>query len=315
MFLDELNELVGTLKQRIEQYREVLGKNEAATRYALIDPLLTALGWDLSNPAQVQTEYSTSDGRADYALLAGENVPRLVIEAKRLNQPITIKVIKQAFDYCSELGIPRFVVTNGEHWVACETHKPVPLADKQVVEFRIGDATQSTVVQMLWLWRGNFEADRPLEAVVPEQPEPEVTTPPNPNLAPDPTQPQPVAQGIPLSEFNPKTGDPLPVALIFFDGMNKSITRWNQIQMATVEWLTDTGRLSVSDCPVATPQGKHLVHTAPVRSGGGRFRTPKQIGSLHIEAHGSSITQVTVTKQILTARGIDLSTVRVALPD
>ena len=56
MWLDDLNELVDTLKQRIEQHKDVLGKNETATRYALIDPLLTALGWDLQDPGQVQTE-------------------------------------------------------------------------------------------------------------------------------------------------------------------------------------------------------------------------------------------------------------------
>ena len=32
MWLDDLNELVDTLKQRIEQHKDVLGKNETATR-------------------------------------------------------------------------------------------------------------------------------------------------------------------------------------------------------------------------------------------------------------------------------------------
>ena len=88
MWLDDLTELVGTLEERIEQHKDVLGRNETATRYALIDPLLTALGWDLQDPGQVQTEYSTGDGRADYAMLAGGDTsrPRLVIEAKKLGR-------------------------------------------------------------------------------------------------------------------------------------------------------------------------------------------------------------------------------------
>ena len=76
MWLDDLTELVGTLEERIEQHKDVLGRNETATRYALIDPLPTALGWDLQDPGQVQTEYSTGDGRADYAMLAGGDTSR-----------------------------------------------------------------------------------------------------------------------------------------------------------------------------------------------------------------------------------------------
>ena len=170
MWLDDLNELVGTLKERIEQHKDVLGKNETATRYALIDPLLTALGWDLQDPGQVQTEYSTGDGRADYAMLAGGDTsrPRLVIEAKKLGRPIS-DGINQSITYCVGRGIPYFVVTNGRDWAAYETHKPVPVTDKRIVDFSLTDPAQPTVMKMLWLWRGNFESKSPITPVVPDR--------------------------------------------------------------------------------------------------------------------------------------------------
>ena len=59
MWLDELNDLVVELSTKIDQHREILQKSESSTRYCLIDPLLTALGWDLSDPAQVLTEYNS----------------------------------------------------------------------------------------------------------------------------------------------------------------------------------------------------------------------------------------------------------------
>lgn len=35
---------------------EILTNNEAATREALIDPILRKLGWDISDPAMVEVE-------------------------------------------------------------------------------------------------------------------------------------------------------------------------------------------------------------------------------------------------------------------
>ena len=126
MWLDDLNELVGTLKERIEPHNEVLRGNETATRYALIDPLLTALDWDLSDPGQVRTEYNP-DGerrrRSDYTMFTGgdQKKSQLVIEAKNLGTPISDEIIDQTIAYCIREGIPYFVVTNGGDWEAYPT--------------------------------------------------------------------------------------------------------------------------------------------------------------------------------------------------
>ena len=69
MWLDELNDLVDELSTKIDRHQETFRKSESATRYCLIDPLLTKLGWDLSDPAQVLTEYKSGNGRADYAMM------------------------------------------------------------------------------------------------------------------------------------------------------------------------------------------------------------------------------------------------------
>ena len=48
--LDELVDVIETLKSRINEHRAVLQGNEAQTRLSLIDPLLRALGWDTGRP-------------------------------------------------------------------------------------------------------------------------------------------------------------------------------------------------------------------------------------------------------------------------
>lgn len=69
MLLDELVGVIDTLKQRIRTHGATLRANEIRTRVALIDPLLVALSWDVSDPALVTPEYNVGNGRADYALL------------------------------------------------------------------------------------------------------------------------------------------------------------------------------------------------------------------------------------------------------
>ena len=67
--------LVQKLQGRIDSHGPMFRQNEALTRYALVDPLLRALGWDTENPTVVIPEFSTGEGRADYALLTDAESP------------------------------------------------------------------------------------------------------------------------------------------------------------------------------------------------------------------------------------------------
>ena len=72
-------------KSRLRKHRD-LEWNEYQTRYYLIDPILKALGWDLSDPSMVLVEDSqTNNQRPDYKILrTGTKVPAIVVEAKRI---------------------------------------------------------------------------------------------------------------------------------------------------------------------------------------------------------------------------------------
>lgn len=82
----------------------------------LIDKLLEAAGWAITNKAQVSTEEASSDGRADYLLKDCRTRPLAVIEAKRFAvDPYTAK--EQARDYAQSLGAPFIILSNGlEHY-------------------------------------------------------------------------------------------------------------------------------------------------------------------------------------------------------
>ena len=64
---------------------------EYCTRYAIIDPIVRALGWETYNPEECVVEYpckrrkKRNPSRVDYALLSRKGDPVILIEAKRLD--------------------------------------------------------------------------------------------------------------------------------------------------------------------------------------------------------------------------------------
>ena len=82
----------------------------------IIDQLLKDAGWDIFNKAQVSTEESSADGRADYLLKNTRTQPLAIIEAKRFSvDPYSAKA--QAKAYAQFLGVPFIILSNGrEHY-------------------------------------------------------------------------------------------------------------------------------------------------------------------------------------------------------
>ena len=60
MALDDLVVCIKLLKERMRSHNAALRENETRTRMALIDPLLHALGWDVSDPGVGTPEYKVS---------------------------------------------------------------------------------------------------------------------------------------------------------------------------------------------------------------------------------------------------------------
>lgn len=79
----------------------------------VIDKLLEAAGWIITNKAQVSTEEAAADGRADYLLKDTRSRPLAVLEAKRFSvDPYTAK--EQAKAYAIALGASFVILSNGE---------------------------------------------------------------------------------------------------------------------------------------------------------------------------------------------------------
>ena len=77
-----LEKRIKAARKVLTEYDEYLRNNETATRTVVIDPVLTGLGWDVTNPAWVQLERRANGNKMDYVLLRGGEGVLAVVEAK-----------------------------------------------------------------------------------------------------------------------------------------------------------------------------------------------------------------------------------------
>ena len=102
--LEPLVSTIVTARHVIEQHRAHVSKNEIRTRNILVDPVLRALGWDVSVLEDVEVEHGAGQQRVDYALLGAERKPLVLIEAKKLDESLNPKRRTQMLTYCTEVG-------------------------------------------------------------------------------------------------------------------------------------------------------------------------------------------------------------------
>ncbi len=286
MLLEPLVSTIETIKERIATHGASLRQNETRTRTALIDPLLTALGWDTADPALITPEYRVDVGWADYALAGVGNQPVAVIEAKRLGSVVE-NHLEQAVGYCIQQGIAYAGVTDGNRWQLYRTFEPVPLADKLVLDVSIADATaHEAALKLLLLWRPNLASGQPVAANAPvlsfHRSGETVLVGPNPlqDEKPESTETMPTEVGWkPIGQVTPSIGDPRPNAIRIEQGPAIAISRWNQVLIEIAEWLCKQGLLTYQNCPVSVGPSRYLLALAPRHKSGRDFAKPRKISS------------------------------------
>lgn len=140
-----LTDTLPKLRKRIQKIRnrkETIG--EQNTKAALIDPLLSALGWDVEDIDEVSREYrrKPQDNPVDYSLFMLRS-PRLFVEAKGLEKDLSDRRwISQILGYATVVGVEWCVLTNGDEYRLYNAHAPVDVEQKLFRIVRITDTTQ-----------------------------------------------------------------------------------------------------------------------------------------------------------------------------
>ena len=278
MGLDDLVGCIEALKERIQSHRVVLQENETRTRMALIDPLLRALGWEVSDPSVVTPEYRVSDGWADYALLRPDGKPAATLEAKKLGESLGSHRM-QMLNYANMSGIEYAGLTDGNRWELYKVFQPGPLEERRILDVSImGAPAHASALKLLLLWRPNLASGEPVAANPPiledHQPAP-APTHTEPAIVPRPAL---SSDWVALSDYAPPRNTPCPSAIRFWDGSERPLTRWYEILTGVVEKLYAEGRLTIKDAPIGwRKQRTYSVHTEPVHPTGKPFENYKSI--------------------------------------
>ena len=134
MSIRSVRQAIVEVRGRIQEWDD-LGPDlnswlEEHTRYALIDPILIALGWNIHEPKEChpQWKYPYGEGRVDYALhtpaemghiATREIAPYIIIEAKALRTALDGEPLQQLEKYakaCPRMRGGYAVLTDGNYW-------------------------------------------------------------------------------------------------------------------------------------------------------------------------------------------------------
>ena len=199
----------------MHRYGNCLRANEALTRSALIDPLLTSLGWRLYDPGQVIPEYRPSNGKrqaVDYMLMRDSF--SMIIESKALdtNPDPCEPELRHYMTLFRESGkvLSFCCLTNGDVW---KIYQPRNMS-AGVTELSLTSHSLEHSIEHLAQWKMlNFGfhqhklSTRPLEGT------------------------------IPITDIRPLDGLINPRAIVFSDGEERKLNAWKDVKQHTFEKL------------------------------------------------------------------------------
>ena len=100
--------------QDLKANPKLSGFDEAATKQAIILPLLQLLGWNTSNIDEVTPEFSVEKKRVDYSLRLS-NTNEVFLEVKKTGEDLE-NYQEQLLDYSFRQGVDLAILTNGKTW-------------------------------------------------------------------------------------------------------------------------------------------------------------------------------------------------------
>ena len=132
-----LEETIKEARRVLTELNEYLRGNETATRALVIDGVLTALGWDIKDPARVRLEHRSHGNKVDYVLVSSAGAFLAVVEAKPADSGPKETDRRQASGYATEIGARYAVLTNGGRWEAWEMVQQKPRRESIFVEVHL----------------------------------------------------------------------------------------------------------------------------------------------------------------------------------
>ena len=319
--LDDLVQTIETLQKRVKEHRDYLGNYESRTRVALIDPLLSVLGWDVSDPDAVHIEPRTVNGWADYALLGSNRKPVMFVEAKKLTDQDS--PIRQTVGYAvsenieNRTNVRYCASTNGDVWEVYDI-----IAQESVMRVSLArDDAAKCALKLIGLWRRSLEDgsfDQAIEPVFDEgckialEPTVQVQGVPVPQPTPAHRATQlsaPVGAGWTLltGELSASWQNQ-PSRICLPDGKEVETPSWREVIRAICRWLQEKGILT-STSDLSEDDMRMFI-----RNDGSSFERPMHMnGGVVLNGNFTGASHVRNAIRLLQRLGQDSSLVQVRL--
>ena len=264
--VDELN----TIRNRIKKHGSKCSKNEMMTRYALIDPLLRALDWDVANPDHVVPEDVGPGGTTDYTM--GRDL--MLIEAKKFNERLD-KHAGRLVEYIKAKDVRYGVLTNGGRW---RMYDPQKTTLTPVVEFDVNEPDGEIIPKAIRLYRSVMYASLP--KLGPEKKEERKSVPGTMRV-------------VPLPEIDFQKEKEPPTQVSWGDTTRGDLKSWVDVLVCVAQSLVVyQGKLTKSSCPVMSGPKWAILNTSPTNPDGTEFRQSKDVGVLFLNTHGNRETVI-----------------------
>ena len=233
--------------------------NEAATRAALIDPILRALGWDTANVRMVEPERMVANKQSlDYVLKDTQANIRSVVEAKKLGESLDkLGHVGALIGYAFSLKPTNFFITDGLNW---HYYSPTHSSYEPVAILNLQEADSVAAALQLIQW---LDAAQSGHGIQPDL----SSTPSHANLPLLKQPPLAKPNGKPLSrlkKLNPEATDFTDVSQLHLPDLPagqkpkqlrlpndtvKPISAWKDILLETCQLLLSTN----SSLPIPFP--------------------------------------------------------------
>jgi hypothetical protein len=145
-------------------------QTEEATKNAFVMPFIsTVLGYDVFNPSEVIPEFTADVGlkkgeKIDYAIVH-DGVVQVLVEAKKINDPLTLENGSQLFRYFAATKARIAILTNGQTYqFYTDLDAPNLMDSKPYMVLDFVDIDPTLLPELAKLAKGSFDLDSVISA-------------------------------------------------------------------------------------------------------------------------------------------------------
>ncbi|MCM8774718.1 MAG: hypothetical protein NC820_08350, partial [Candidatus Omnitrophica bacterium] len=320
MNLQNFEIVLKEVKKRLIDFKDEYYKNERAICTQIIEPLLSALDWDIYNPKEVGFEKGTEEGIPDYTLKKNDKV-FLYIEVKNLSKDIESQ-LTQIGKYCYGEGVMYAAITNGINWLLFKSFEEgksirerviwkiniqedseerifkrlqtiskegidnldILLEKEKLLEQTWNDifiSSDSNLIKaMLGVIKNKLISGKQIEELMPSDEEVEEFV--RMKLKENFFGQQPVIEEPPITISGERKGIKIKGEFIPIDSSFEILTQ-------TAEYLIRQKKLTKDKVPIKAGPRRYLINSKPEHRNNNRMRAPKRLSNgLYIETHYST---------------------------